>query len=37
MVPTQQQRTNMLLGRRDEQMTMTSASVFTAPRPSVMR
>ena len=27
----------MLLGRRDEQMTMTSASVFTTPRPSATR
>jgi hypothetical protein len=30
-------RHRKLLGRRDEQMTMTSASVFIAPRPSGIR
>jgi hypothetical protein len=37
MVPIDPHAPLMLLGRRDEQMTMTSASVFTAPRPSIMR
>jgi hypothetical protein len=37
MVPSVREETAMLLGRRDEQMTMNSASVFTAPRPSTTR